>query len=163
MIRRPPRSTLFPYTTLFRSVRGAGLRVGRGQTVYAGAGFLRAVHIPHRGGRWVRADSGAAAVETDSALAGGQRGIDPLRADLHADSGEQTGADGRLEERHVGQRDRRDHQRSDDRADGDDGMELAARWLNPSPGANPLPPNDGVSYSIIRSSWMRRSAGGKER
>src|SRR3712207_8983494 len=26
MIRRPPRSTLFPYTTLFRSV-GAGLRV----------------------------------------------------------------------------------------------------------------------------------------
>src|SRR3712207_8622892 len=23
MIRRPPRSTLFPYTTLFRSVRGA--------------------------------------------------------------------------------------------------------------------------------------------
>src|SRR5260370_9862795 len=25
MIRRPPRSTLFPYTTLFRSVLGAGL------------------------------------------------------------------------------------------------------------------------------------------
>src|SRR3712207_9577907 len=25
MIRRPPRSTLFPYTTLFRSVGGAGL------------------------------------------------------------------------------------------------------------------------------------------
>src|SRR2546427_4260925 len=24
MIRRPPRSTLFPYTTLFRSVRGDG-------------------------------------------------------------------------------------------------------------------------------------------
>src|SRR3712207_7705694 len=24
MIRRPPRSTLFPYTTLFRSVRGSG-------------------------------------------------------------------------------------------------------------------------------------------
>src|SRR5260221_5702695 len=24
MIRRPPRSTLFPYTTLFRSQRGAG-------------------------------------------------------------------------------------------------------------------------------------------
>src|SRR5688572_31616428 len=28
MIRRPPRSTLFPYTTLFRSPRGAG---GSGQ------------------------------------------------------------------------------------------------------------------------------------
>src|SRR3712207_8934199 len=25
MIRRPPRSTLFPYTTLFRSMLGAGL------------------------------------------------------------------------------------------------------------------------------------------
>ena len=24
MIRRPPRSTLFPYTTLFRSVRSSG-------------------------------------------------------------------------------------------------------------------------------------------
>src|SRR3712207_8532803 len=26
MIRRPPRSTLFPYTTLFRSLRGADAR-----------------------------------------------------------------------------------------------------------------------------------------
>src|SRR3712207_7165911 len=35
MIRRPPRSTLFPYTTLFRSGpaggRGAGLGHGRGR------------------------------------------------------------------------------------------------------------------------------------
>src|SRR2546430_11585240 len=28
MIRRPPRSTLFPYTTLFRSVMGAGRGIG---------------------------------------------------------------------------------------------------------------------------------------
>src|SRR3712207_8206445 len=28
MIRRPPRSTLFPYTTLFRSLRGEVLRGG---------------------------------------------------------------------------------------------------------------------------------------
>src|SRR6478736_5855190 len=28
MIRRPPRSTLFPYTTLFRSRDGVGLRSG---------------------------------------------------------------------------------------------------------------------------------------
>src|SRR5437879_13797006 len=27
MIRRPPRSTLFPYTTLFRSIQGAGQSV----------------------------------------------------------------------------------------------------------------------------------------
>src|SRR2546422_4263653 len=33
MIRRPPRSTLFPYTTLFRSTAGARLtgRIGRDQ------------------------------------------------------------------------------------------------------------------------------------
>src|ERR1043166_5539258 len=39
MIRRPPRSTLFPYTTLFRSLRGralARLRAAR----YGGAGIL---------------------------------------------------------------------------------------------------------------------------
>src|SRR5690242_21885555 len=29
MIRRPPRSTLFPYTTLFRSLRDAGRRAAR--------------------------------------------------------------------------------------------------------------------------------------
>src|SRR2546422_4414674 len=27
MIRRPPRSTLFPYTTLFRSVKGNGYEI----------------------------------------------------------------------------------------------------------------------------------------
>src|SRR2546426_6587816 len=31
MIRRPPRSTLFPYTTLFRSVHRRRLRTGRGR------------------------------------------------------------------------------------------------------------------------------------
>src|SRR3712207_8650673 len=45
MIRRPPRSTLFPYTTLFRSGRGRGRRVldvddpgraGRGEAVGVG-------------------------------------------------------------------------------------------------------------------------------
>src|SRR5436305_7809104 len=30
MIRRPPRSTLFPYTTLFRSERGIAARAGGG-------------------------------------------------------------------------------------------------------------------------------------
>src|SRR3712207_7881712 len=30
MIRRPPRSTLFPYTTLFRSLRTGVLRIGGG-------------------------------------------------------------------------------------------------------------------------------------
>src|SRR3712207_7858840 len=39
MIRRPPRSTLFPYTTLFRSARAGGLRGDRvrerGQPLHA--------------------------------------------------------------------------------------------------------------------------------
>src|SRR5258708_24509452 len=35
MIRRPPRSTLFPYTTLFRSIAGVA---GEGFTLPAGAG-----------------------------------------------------------------------------------------------------------------------------
>src|SRR2546430_13337550 len=44
MIRRPPRSTLFPYTTLFRSVQAAaarlvpGARPGVGGVPGAGAG-----------------------------------------------------------------------------------------------------------------------------
>src|ERR1035441_5727712 len=33
MIRRPPRSTLFPYTTLFRSHRTGGIQVSLAQTV----------------------------------------------------------------------------------------------------------------------------------
>src|SRR2546429_6867410 len=56
MIRRPPRSTLFPYTTLFRSVtRARTLRID----VLAGAGFaryrLRAPLLPRAGAltwRW---------------------------------------------------------------------------------------------------------------
>src|SRR5256885_7130841 len=43
MIRRPPRSTLFPYTTLFRSGPGGELVVADGVTgqVSAGAGDVR--------------------------------------------------------------------------------------------------------------------------
>src|SRR3712207_7069232 len=37
MIRRPPRSTLFPYTTLFRSQRGRGRRPARHPAAAAAA------------------------------------------------------------------------------------------------------------------------------
>src|SRR5256885_9908969 len=41
MIRRPPRSTLFPYTTLFRSFTGATeRREGRFEAADTGTGFL---------------------------------------------------------------------------------------------------------------------------
>src|SRR5256885_12578187 len=65
MIRRPPRSTLFPYTTLFRSViahRGVALGAGRrGRNVVRGLGVtglvgreggrcrVAAVAVPARG------------------------------------------------------------------------------------------------------------------
>src|SRR3712207_8139804 len=38
MIRRPPRSTLFPYTTLFRSRRGAARRRGGGAACHRSHG-----------------------------------------------------------------------------------------------------------------------------
>src|SRR3712207_8838669 len=38
MIRRPPRSTLFPYTTLFRSGGGRGRDVGAGRAAPAAGG-----------------------------------------------------------------------------------------------------------------------------
>src|SRR2546427_7774627 len=54
MIRRPPRSTLFPYTTLFRSYllrRRPGHRRGRlcsARAVIAVAHSLRPIHRPAR-------------------------------------------------------------------------------------------------------------------
>src|SRR2546425_13253652 len=51
MIRRPPRSTLFPYTTLFRSARGGLRAVRRSPLVLArGGGRARAAR-PRRVGR----------------------------------------------------------------------------------------------------------------
>src|SRR2546430_5704196 len=52
MIRRPPRSTLFPYTTLFRSVQVPAV-VAQGDVVHAAT---------HDGGRAVRIDQGDRAV-----------------------------------------------------------------------------------------------------
>src|SRR2546421_7124428 len=50
MIRPPPRSTLFPYTTLFRSLRGrAGARGGKGS-----------VRVPPRAGGGQAAAAGRA-------------------------------------------------------------------------------------------------------
>src|SRR6266496_4753093 len=46
MIRRPPRSTLFPYTTLFRSLRGlARDEVGLARRGLVGADRLREVDV----------------------------------------------------------------------------------------------------------------------
>src|SRR2546426_7353897 len=57
MIRRPPRSTLFPYTTLFRSRRGlvyAGTESGLYVTLDDGARWLPLqANLPHAPVSWV--------------------------------------------------------------------------------------------------------------
>src|SRR3989449_10283062 len=47
MIRRPPRSTLFPYTTLFRSVEGGAYALGAGLGVKQVQRLARASHPPY--------------------------------------------------------------------------------------------------------------------
>src|SRR3989454_7747386 len=74
MIRRPPRSTLFPYTTLFRSlVRGSRAPGARDERL----------HDPHagtRGARYVLARAGGAVHRPGVAGDGGQpRGLLPPR------------------------------------------------------------------------------------
>src|SRR5256885_11804013 len=51
MIRRPPRSTLFPYTTLFRSLRSGQLEHTLGSMKPIRLGQLGAEIEPHRDGR----------------------------------------------------------------------------------------------------------------
>src|SRR3712207_7631206 len=48
MIRRPPRSTLFPYTTLFRSPRGADRDVRPLRLQQVALGRLLGRQLPHR-------------------------------------------------------------------------------------------------------------------
>src|SRR2546428_10847011 len=77
MIRRPPRSTLFPYTTLFRSAdrKRIGAEVGAG---YAGGGCeatardqRAAVEEVHRAA-WVGDRSGARCNHADGGGEGGR-------------------------------------------------------------------------------------------
>src|SRR3712207_7823601 len=64
MIRRPPRSTLFPYTTLFRS-RSVGSAAGFGVLPDrpAGASDLNVGCDAHRSKRWTGTRAGAARSE----------------------------------------------------------------------------------------------------
>src|SRR5260370_13618016 len=43
MIRRPPRSTLFPYTTLFRSIQPSTIGFIGTETFSAGCGLIKAI------------------------------------------------------------------------------------------------------------------------
>src|SRR2546423_8000724 len=56
MIRRPPRSTLFPYTTLFRSLHIIGHGVVRGNQDAAAAMSLSAIVLEEAYGRGGRSE-----------------------------------------------------------------------------------------------------------
>src|SRR2546422_2543779 len=55
MIRRPPRSTLFPYTTLFRSARSTRLCAAHRLPAHVGA-WSRGRRGAHRAGRSSRSE-----------------------------------------------------------------------------------------------------------
>src|SRR2546430_15777146 len=89
MIRRPPRSTLFPYTTLFRSVVGEPAGVSRDRArVTGGAADGRGHLTVHRG---VRGRAEPPKVGDDDDAVTTDRVEDLLETELRGD-----GADGEL-------------------------------------------------------------------
>src|SRR2546425_4497012 len=74
MIRRPPRSTLFPYTTLFRSVPGSPLRclVGRDR-----------LDVGHRDGDQAPGRKAGAVEEADDARCAGAGQFPVGRSEEH--------------------------------------------------------------------------------
>src|SRR2546426_10187785 len=68
MIRRPPRSTLFPYTTLFRSIHARGFKAGLWMTPF---GVAEASGVPTAQPDWLLRDaSGPVVCETREAWGG---------------------------------------------------------------------------------------------
>src|SRR2546430_15087045 len=90
MIRRPPRSTLFPYTTLFRSPAHEEIDVSI--AVVVGRGHARAAHVFVRQAPDRLAEGAPPVVQVQSILERGRHGRE-LAAAAH---------DVRSEERRVG-------------------------------------------------------------
>src|SRR3712207_7277725 len=78
MIRRPPRSTLFPYTTLFRSARAVDARARPHDHHAAVAGLAHAAHPAPR------AEEHAGEVHVDDAAPVLERGLLQGRLVEHA-------------------------------------------------------------------------------
>src|SRR2546429_17760 len=103
MIRRPPRSTLFPYTTLFRSKFGASISV-----IISGStdsSERRDERIDGLAGTQTQPQGGAEADSDARPCADGQRaGAEPARAEGDDQSGDdrQPGARGAERRAHAG-------------------------------------------------------------
>src|SRR5688572_30938490 len=70
MIRRPPRSTLFPYTTLFRS-RGEGAPTREASAVYFPSPAISSLGSPQlttRATRWPRSEEHTSELQSQSNL-----------------------------------------------------------------------------------------------
>src|SRR3712207_8555235 len=66
MIRRPPRSTLFPYTTLFRSEGALVAYAGTEEVLFRRSGGLGGCVAVVAGGFLVGVENGAAAVDENA-------------------------------------------------------------------------------------------------
>src|SRR5690554_3431638 len=66
MLRRPPRSTLFPYTTLFRSIVGDVVAIDDNSD-----GFVDLLYVADLGGRIFRIDFDNSATTANSYATGG--------------------------------------------------------------------------------------------
>src|SRR3712207_7368909 len=73
MMRRPPRSTLFPYTTLFRSSPSLADRHGAGGLVQHPPGADVDELADPRGGQFAAVAAGPRAAERDARVGGGAR------------------------------------------------------------------------------------------
>src|SRR3989475_5647274 len=110
MIRRPPRSTLFPYTTLFRSVLGAEKALFR--TLKTGArppkhGIIFQYAAIHQSPRWLRgriarAVAGKLAIAARMDAFGGANEGDKMRMALEKKLGD-------LKDRYQGQPPKKKH------------------------------------------------------
>src|SRR2546430_10565700 len=81
MIRRPPRSTLFPYTTLFRSIAGVAVVDGELERGHVGLDARDAAHLAHPR---VLADRVGERLEPREAAAGERRfAFGELHHDAH--------------------------------------------------------------------------------
>src|SRR3989454_9743031 len=88
MIRRPPRSTLFPYTTLFRSIHARGFKAGLWVAPF---GVAEASGVPTAQPDWLLRDAtGPVVCETREAWGGKIYALDGAHPK------------GRSEERRVG-------------------------------------------------------------